>query len=338
MRLVVKQAKGLSSRSIAAISAVAFASVGLVVLAALVLTGHVAHGQAQSADVSAHVRIAAQRLENGEVRFGLRVRDESGGWAEPVTPRAHRFDPASASRGRWLVSSPLTLIRDVAGHRRLVRSDQFEPSTGGEVELVSGLEGWSGDVRYSAYHDERGDLITSVAVYSASAGAPDGELRTSISCRDGETSVRIGGLPNSIGDGNPNQQVPVTWSVDHGSSRTERLAVSLAATGLELGPSTDSRLAEALTGYGSTLALAIGTNPEFTTDIDLGELRALPVYPNLRHCGGDAVQSHQSAASTNCDRGLARGIRDRVQAARRRSDHSSVQSSGDLRHSGDRQF
>ena len=294
MRLDVKQARGLLSRSIAATSAVAFASAGLIVLmvlTALVLTGHLAHGQERSADVSADVRIAAQRLKNGEVRFGLRVRDGSGGWAEPVTPRSHRFDPTGASRGRWLVSSPLTLARDVAGHGRLVRSDQFEPSSAGEVELVSGLEDWSGDARYSAYHNEAGELVTSVSVYSASVGAPDGELRTSITCRDGEMSVRIGGLPNDIGDGNPNQQVLATWSVDNGSSRSERLAVSLATTGLELGTSTGSRLAEALLGRGSMLALAIGTTSELTTDINLGDFRALPVYPNLRHCGGDAVQS-----------------------------------------------
>ena len=291
MRLDVERAGSLLSRSIAATSAVAFASVGLVVLTASVLTDHVAHGQERSADVSADVRIAAQRLEDGEVRFGLRVRDGSGGWAEPVMPRAHRLDPESASRGHWLVSSPLTLEVDDSGSGGFARGDRFEPSRDDEVELVGGLEGWSGDTRYSAYHDENGDLVTNVSVYGASIGAPDGELRTSITCRDGETSVRIGGLPYDIGDGNPNQQVPVTWSVDHGSSRTERLAVSLAATGLELGTSVDSRLAEAMIGYGSTLALAIGTPPEFTTDIDLGDLRALPVYPNLRHCGGDAVQT-----------------------------------------------
>ena len=243
-----------------------------------------------SSPISIDVRIAAQRLADRAVRFGLRVRDGSGGWSAPVRPRAHRFDPANASTGLWLVSSPLTLEVDGAGSARMVRSDQIEASPGGAVEFVSGLEGWSGDSRYSAYHDEDGELVTIVSTYSVAVGAPDGELRTTISCRHGEISLSIGNLPRDLGNGVATQQVPLTWSVDNGPSRSESLGVTTTTTALELEPNTGSRLADALLGHGSHLALAIGATPELAATIDLDELRGLPVYSNLRHCTGDVVR------------------------------------------------
>ncbi|MYJ58241.1 MAG: hypothetical protein F4088_05090, partial [Chloroflexi bacterium] len=128
MRIHFKKAQLLESRT--AISAVVLIA-AVITVVALDLTGQDALSQEPRPDVAADVRIAAQRLEDGEVRFGLRVRDGSGGWVEPVTPRAHRFDPATVSIGRWLVSSPLTLEVDGAGIGRLARSDQFEPTPGG---------------------------------------------------------------------------------------------------------------------------------------------------------------------------------------------------------------
>ena len=287
MRSRVKQAWILGNRSS---TAAVVMVVALVAAVALVLTDQTARGQEAGA-VAADVRIAAQRLEDGVVRFGLRARDGSGGWTQPVRPRAHRFDPADASTGSWLVSSPLILEVDDAGRGRLVRSDQFEPFAGSETTLVSGLEGWAGDARYSAFHDERGDLITSASLYSASAGTPDGELRTTITCQDGETSVRIGGVPSSLGADTTTSQVPVSWSVDHGTRHTERWPVRSAATGLELVEGTEHGLAQALLGYGSQLALTIGGTADLTTTISLDELRALPVYDNLRHCGSEAAQT-----------------------------------------------
>ena len=240
---------------------------------------------------SMDVRIAAQRMEDGSVRFGLRVRDGSGGWLEPVTARLHRFDPANTSTGRWLVSSRLTLEIDDAGSARMVRSDQIKASPGGDVELVSGQDGWSGDSHYSAYHDEGGDLVTIVSTYSVSVGTPDGELMTTITCQNGEISLRFGNLPSDLGNGAATQQVPATWSVDNGTSRSESLRVTTTATALELEPIAGSRLADALLGHGSQLALAIGATPELLSNINLDELRTLPVYSNLRHCAGEVVQS-----------------------------------------------
>lgn len=287
MRSHVKHARILRNRSSATAVVMVVALVATVVS---ILTDHTARGQEAGAVVG-EVRIAAQRQEDGVVRFGLRAPDGSGGWTQVVRPRAHRFDPADASTGSWLVSSPLILEVDDAGRGRLVRSDQFEPFAGGETTLVSGLEGWYGDARYSAFHDEGGDLVTSASLYSASVGTPDGELRTTITCQDGETSVRIGGVPSSLGDATTTSQVPVSWSVDHGTRHTERWPVTSAATGLELVEGTEDGLARALLGYGSQLALTVGGTADLTTTINLGGLRALPVYSNLRHCAGDAVPS-----------------------------------------------
>lgn len=270
---------------------VAVALLFVVIVSGLLLvttTFHPARGQERVQDVDADIRISAQRLEGGEVRFGLRVRDASGGWAVPVTPRAHRFDPANVRVGRWLVSSPLVLEVDGTGRERLVRSRLFEPSNTDEVALVTGLDEWAGDVHYSAFHDDQGDLVTSVSIYSAAVGAPDGELRTTITCRGGETSVVNGGLPSDLGDGSTGQEVDMTWSLDDGSRRSERGAVESAGAGLELVLQAGNRLTEALLGYGRQLSLSLETTPALTTTIDLEAIRALPVYDNLRYCNGEA--------------------------------------------------
>ncbi len=273
----------------ARIAALAFLFV-LVVggLLSVTTTFHPARGQERVQDAAADIRISAQRLEDGDVRFGLRVRDASGGWAAPVTPRVHRFDPANVRVGRWLVSSPLVLEVDGTGRERLVRSRLFEPSNTDEVALVTGLDEWAGDVRYSAIHDDQGDLVTSVSIYSDAVGAPDGELRTSITCQEGRTSVVIGGLTSDFVVGSTNQQVDVAWSLDDGSRRSERGAVESAGAGLELVLQTGNRLTEALLGYGRQLSLSLGTTPALRTTIDLEAIRALPVYDNLRYCNGEA--------------------------------------------------
>ena len=287
MRVAAGQARIVVNRySVAAVLLIAVS----VAMATAVRIGHQARAQDDDVSVAADLRIAAQRSDDGTVRFGLRARDANGEWAQPVTPRLHRFDPANASIGRWLVSSPLTLELDHAGPRRLVRSDRLDASSAGGVELASGLEGWAGDARYSAYHDEAGNLVTFVSVYSAMNGTPDGELRTTITCADGDLSVSLHGLPNGIGD-DANQLIRVTWSVDNGTRHSERRPIASARTGSELVLGTQSRLADALLGYGSQIALSIGTTSELTTNIDLGALRALPVYDNLRHCAMEAVQT-----------------------------------------------
>ncbi|MCY4618380.1 MAG: hypothetical protein OXD50_07495 [Chloroflexi bacterium] len=269
---------------------------GAIVVAALTLGWNIPSFSAGAQEVSAdaNVRISAQRLDTGRVQFGLRALDGSGQYTAPVEPRVNAFNPASVRAGRWLRSSTLILEVDESGRGRLVPSEQFEATPRTETTLVSGIEDWAGDIRYSAFHDADEDLVTSVSVYSAATGAPDGELRTTITCQDGETSVTLGGLASDISSTATARQINVRWSVDGGASSSERRAAWPVESGTDLIALADSRLAQSLLGAGSALTLSIDTTPALTTTIDLAALSALPVYDNLVHCGGDASTSDQS--------------------------------------------
>ena len=54
------------------------------------------------------VRITAQRLADGRTEFALQERDVDGGWGERLLT-GERFFPATATVGRWLSSTPLTV-------------------------------------------------------------------------------------------------------------------------------------------------------------------------------------------------------------------------------------
>ena len=243
---------------------------------------------AETASVVAGVRISAQRLDDGEVQFGLRARDRSGDWAEPVEPRVNSFNPANVSTGRWLTSSSLILEVDETGRGRLERPDTFESSGQVETRLVTGVDVWDGDIRYSAWNDADGDLITTVSIYSASAGSPDGELRTTITCQEREISVVIGGLSaDTTPSDDESSSIDVSWSVDRGAEISESRATWPIEGGIELVPLEESGLGDALLGGGSTLALSLATNPPLHSSIDLNALSALPVYDNLTYCVSD---------------------------------------------------
>ena len=255
--------------------------------------------EAQTATVDAELRIAAQRLEDGGLQFGLRVRDESGSWAEPAEPRVNSFNPANVRTGRWLSSSSLILEVDQSGVGRLVRTEDFQPSPPTETTLITGVEGWAGDIRYSAWNDADGVLITTVSIYSASTGAPDGELRTTITCQEGDISVVIGGLSavstQSDSEANP---IDVSWSVDRGAALSEQRAVWPIEGGVELIGLTESDLGASLLSGGSTLALSLATTPPLRSSIDLDALSELPVYDNLVQCAGDISASELKSGQT----------------------------------------
>ena len=238
--------------------------------------------------MDAGVRISAQRLDDGEVQFGLRARNRSGDWAEPVEPRVNSFNPANVSAGRWLTSSSLILEADETGRGRLGRPDMFESSGQVETRLVTGVDRWDGDIRYSAWNDADGDLITTVSIYAASAGSPDGELRTTITCQERDISVVIGGLSaDTTPSDDDSSSIDVSWSVDRGAEISESRATWPIEGGIELIPLEESGLGDALLGGGSMLALSLATNPPLHSSIDLNALSALPVYDNLIYCVGD---------------------------------------------------
>ena len=56
----------------------------------------------------AEVRITAQRLADGRTEFALQEREADGGWGERLLPQG-RFFPTTATVGRWLSSTPLTV-------------------------------------------------------------------------------------------------------------------------------------------------------------------------------------------------------------------------------------
>ena len=110
------------------------------------------------AEIAHQVRISAQRLEDGRVRFGMRTGAGPGGWIEPVGPTVNSFEPSLQRAGRWLSSSALTLQLDGDTYQ-LVRSDLFGASEPEAVELVSGLSAWSHDIYPEAGTADRVALI-----------------------------------------------------------------------------------------------------------------------------------------------------------------------------------
>ncbi|MYB41848.1 MAG: trypsin-like peptidase domain-containing protein [Chloroflexi bacterium] len=73
-------------------------------LALLLAAAPAAHGQESAIEV----RVAAQRLANGNTEFALQERQADGSWGERRLPRG-RFFPAGTRVGRWLGSTPLTI-------------------------------------------------------------------------------------------------------------------------------------------------------------------------------------------------------------------------------------
>ena len=69
------------------------------------------------------MRITAQRLADGRTEFALQEREADGGWGERLLPRG-RFFPATATVGRWLSSTPLTVSLPEAGDGGSVGSDR----------------------------------------------------------------------------------------------------------------------------------------------------------------------------------------------------------------------
>ena len=82
----------------------------LAVAAAMMLAGLGLSGvAAQAPDAEAEVRITARRLADGRTEFALQERAAGDSWGERRLPGS-RFFPASPVVGRWLSSSPLTVV------------------------------------------------------------------------------------------------------------------------------------------------------------------------------------------------------------------------------------
>ena len=118
----------------------AFAVSAAAVLVALSLAAGVARGAGSEVEV----RIAAQRLENGRIEFALQRRLAGGEWSERILP-ARRFFPATATPGRWLTSTSLTVRPEGGGEAEVRIAAQRLESGRTEFALqqrVAGAE-WS---------------------------------------------------------------------------------------------------------------------------------------------------------------------------------------------------
>ena len=71
---------------------------------------------ASGAGHETEVRITAQRLADGRTEFALQQREADDGWSERLLTRARLFPAtATATAGRWLSSTPLTVRARGAG-------------------------------------------------------------------------------------------------------------------------------------------------------------------------------------------------------------------------------
>ena len=72
-------------------------------------------------------RIVARRVAEGRVEFALQQREPNGTWEPRLLPQRRLF-PVATAAGRWLVSSPLTLLVDDIEPPPLVEDDIDTPS------------------------------------------------------------------------------------------------------------------------------------------------------------------------------------------------------------------
>ena len=233
----------------------------------------------ETEEVEQRLRVSAQRLESGRVQFGVRVADASGGWSDPVEPRAKQFLPSNRTANRWLSSSSLTVKR-VGGSPAVVRTEAFEATEPAPIDIRVVSTTWSGDIRYeTTLYDDA--AATSVSMYFPADGAVDGELRVNLTCDDDGLAAAIGGLPSD----DAQSARSVGWSVDSGRTQAERWSPWPVEGGLELLPPSNSGLAGALLSGGQMLTLSISGSSAVATEIDLSALQEIPVYSSLTACG-----------------------------------------------------
>ena len=73
-------------------------------------------------------RVAAFKHEDGRIEFAIQVREGSG-WGERILPRG-RFLRPTASTGRWIPSTPVTLAQSTVEEETLIADDEAEPRSG----------------------------------------------------------------------------------------------------------------------------------------------------------------------------------------------------------------
>ncbi|MCY3569283.1 MAG: Ig-like domain-containing protein, partial [Chloroflexi bacterium] len=208
-------------------------------------------------DLAADVRIAARRLADGRVEFGLQVR-AADAWGDRLLPRA-RFLPEGAEPGRWFTSSAVE-----------VDSPEPEPATGSEghgnapPSASDGVVTTSEDTAYTFsaadfnYSDPDGDPLASVTIVPPPSGAltlsGTGVRMGDVVARSQIDAGRLVYTPPRDANGEP--FTALWFLVNDGaadSAMAYRISIRIAAVN---DPATGAPVIEGAARVGQTLAAA----------------------------------------------------------------------------------
>lgn len=234
-------------------------------------------------------RIAAQRLNDGRIEFGLQVRNVAmRQWSEIALPTA-RFLPAGFDRRQWLHSSQLNL------------ADIVPPVPSGLPVNAEGvvrradLDGYSFNGQEATlYYGTRVDPIDSshdtwVVAVAATDDSLYDTIRLQVSCYDGRFGLWFweDGLPYAASNTHGNRFVAVDYRFDDGDAvRSARWWMDSGSDD-SVHPLDDAREFERALRVSNRLAIRISFYDRTMTAIFEG-VRGLwrtPVQPNLEYCG-----------------------------------------------------
>ncbi len=236
-------------------------------------------------------RIAARRLADARIEFGLQVRNRAmGQWGSLALPSS-RFLPADFDQARWLHSSPLNM----ASIAPQVPSNV--PVNAEGVVRRADLDGysWNGQEPTLYYGTEVDPLDDGHNTWVVAVAATDDNLydtlRLQVACYDGSFFISLweSHLPYATDDEYGNKWSSVTYRFDDGEAVTDRWAYSengnddsiepgwgVHADAFERDLRTSNRLVVRARFYSNTVTAIFN---------GLQGLWSTPVQRNLEYCG-----------------------------------------------------
>lgn len=234
-------------------------------------------------------RIAARRLDDGRIEFGLQVRNFAQlDWSKVHLPES-RFMPASLGHSRWLNSSSLTLSS------LLPTVPAALPVSRRAVVRHGDLDGWSyNGLEPTLYYGTEVDPLddghqTWVIMRAQTDSVLYKTLRLQVSCNDGYFDVWLweDNLPYVGVDRNGNRFVPVSFRFDGNAVVHSERWYLREGNGDAIAPLDDWR------GFGRSLRDAdklvirvwFRSHTLTATFEGLQAMWNTPVQPNLEYCG-----------------------------------------------------